>query len=92
MAAHVPERMCIACRTRRPQRELIRLARRDGTVEIDAGRHRAGRGAYLCRRTACVTQAMKRQALRRALGGEMAEATAAALWQAACGDGDRQSD
>lgn len=89
MADAKPERMCIACRTRRPQGELLRLARREGVVQMDAGRRRMGRGAYLCRSAACLAQALKRQAFRRVLGGELAEATAAAL-RAACGEEDRR--
>jgi len=46
---HIPQRTCVACRTVKAKRELIRLVRiSDGSVEVDTGGKRAGRGAYLC--------------------------------------------
>lgn len=64
-------RMCVACRTRRPQQELIRLTRHPaGGLRVDAARRAPGRGAYLCADVRCLQQAAKRGALRRALGCE----------------------
>ena len=46
---HIPQRTCVACRKVRTKRELIRLVRvSDGSVEVDTGGKKAGRGAYLC--------------------------------------------
>ena len=46
---HVPQRTCIACRTTRSKRELIRIVRTpEGEIVIDPTGKRAGRGAYLC--------------------------------------------
>ena len=51
---HPPQRTCVACRQVRPKRELIRLVRlADGSVEIDVGTSKAGRGGYLCRQREC---------------------------------------
>jgi predicted RNA-binding protein YlxR (DUF448 family) len=48
-AKHVPQRMCLACRQVKPKRELVRLVRvSGGSIEIDPGGKKAGRGAYLC--------------------------------------------
>lgn len=44
---HVPQRICIACRTVAGKRGLVRLVRVDGRVEVDPTGKRAGRGAYL---------------------------------------------
>ena len=53
-AKHVPQRTCIACRKVKAKRELIRLVRiSDGSVEVDTGGKKAGRGAYLCREAEC---------------------------------------
>jgi len=39
----------VACRQVKAKRELIRLVRlANGSVEVDAGGKKAGRGAYLC--------------------------------------------
>ena len=45
----LPQRTCVACRKVKAKRELIRLVRiADGSVEVDTGEKKAGRGAYLC--------------------------------------------
>ena len=65
---HVPVRMCITCRRSDAKRGLFRLVRdAEGRVTVDATGKRAGRGAYLCDKTACWEQALKRHGLERAL-------------------------
>ena len=50
----MPQRTCVACREVKAKRELIRLVRvPDGSVEVDIGGKKAGRGAYLCRAQKC---------------------------------------
>lgn len=64
-----PVRTCVACRTRRPQRTLVRLRRRsDGVVVPAVGRRTQGRSAYLCPTHTCFARAARRRALERALG------------------------
>ena len=44
----------MACRKVKAKQELIRLVRiSDGSVEVDTGGKKAGRGAYLCRSQGC---------------------------------------
>ena len=51
---HVPQRTCVACRQTGDQRTFVRLVRMpDGTVQVDEQGKAPGRGAYLCRTTAC---------------------------------------
>src|SRR5512138_2153189 len=51
---HIPQRTCIACRTVRAKRELVRVVRTtENHVEADATGKKAGRGAYLCRQRDC---------------------------------------
>jgi hypothetical protein len=60
--------MCVACRTSRPKRELQRVVRTpDRDVVLDPTGRLAGRGAYVCLGTDCLTQAIKKGALARAL-------------------------
>ena len=60
--------MCVACRTHRPKRQLVRLVRTPaGEVLVDTTGKLAGRGAYLCLDDACWTLAERRRALARAL-------------------------
>lgn len=65
-----PERQCIGCGRRGPQSEFLRLAveMRGGEARVlpaGAGGH-VGRGAYLCRRQACLDRALHRNAFQRA--------------------------
>lgn len=58
----------MACRQVRPKRELRRLVRiSDGSVEVDAGGKRAGRGAYLCQAPGCWEVGLKGSRLEYAL-------------------------
>lgn len=64
----IPQRMCIACRTRRNKRDLIRVVRTPvATVEIDRTGKKPGRGVYVCPDPACLTKAAKEKTLERAL-------------------------
>ena len=64
----IPTRTCVACRTSRPKRELLRVVRTpDAQVAVDESGRVAGRGAYICRDEACITRAIERGALARAL-------------------------
>ena len=76
--AHVPARTCVACRTERPKRELVRLVKgAEGAVAVDPTGKLNGRGAYLCQDLACWTQAQRRKAVERALKVSLDEAA----WQ-----------
>ncbi|MBI4785534.1 MAG: YlxR family protein [Chloroflexi bacterium] len=56
---HIPQRTCIACRTVRAKRELVRVVRTaDNKVEADATGKKSGRGAYLCRQRECWEEAL----------------------------------
>ena len=67
-ARRVPTRSCVACRTSRPKRDLVRIVRTpDGQMKIDDSGRLAGRGAYLCRDATCWSLAAERGALGRAL-------------------------
>jgi uncharacterized protein len=79
-ALRAPVRMCVACRTVRPQDELLRVARTPNGVCADGETRRPGRGAYVCPDTDCIATARRRDAslLRRALrGGSGSEIDAA---------------
>ncbi len=64
----VPSRTCVACRTVRPKRELMRVVRTPaGEIILDASGRAPGRGAYVCRTIACLDKAIAKGALSRAL-------------------------
>jgi predicted RNA-binding protein YlxR (DUF448 family) len=65
---HIPERTCVACRTERPKRHLVRLVRLpEGGVAVDKTGRKAGRGAYLCPAQECWRLAKARKSLDQAL-------------------------
>ena len=64
----LPQRTCIACRATTDKRELVRVVRAPaGLVEVDLTGKKAGRGAYLCRRSGCWEAAFKKDRLGVAL-------------------------
>jgi uncharacterized protein len=89
---HIPERTCVACRSLRPKREMVRVVRTpDGAVEVDLTGKKSGRGAYLCRAQGCWQAALRRKGLERALKIELSPSDREALTtfgnqQAAIGD------
>ena len=68
MPKTVPLRQCLGCREQKPKNELIRVVRSpEGEVSLDFRGKAPGRGAYLCRNSACLKKALKSKALDRAL-------------------------
>ena len=68
MAKKIPMRMCVSCREMQPKKELIRVVRTpEGAVILDTTGRANGRGAYLCKKSACLEKAIKSRALERAL-------------------------
>ncbi len=45
---HIPIRQCIACRQRRPKRELLRIVLTPMGPVLDPTGRKPGRGAYVC--------------------------------------------
>lgn len=63
----MPERMCVGCRGRAPQGDLVRLVASADGVVVDRSRTAPGRGAYLHPVPACLDRALRTRALGRAL-------------------------
>jgi len=58
----------VACRTSRAKRDLRRIVRTPtGDVVVDPTGRLAGRGAYVCQDTDCLSIAIRKGALSRAL-------------------------
>lgn len=63
----LPLRMCIGCMEMKPKTELIRIVKEpQGSVTLDATGKKNGRGAYICRSSACLERATKAKKLERA--------------------------
>lgn len=68
MAKKIPMRQCLGCREMRPKRELVRVVRSpEGEISIDFRGKAPGRGAYVCRDSNCLKQALRSRALERNL-------------------------
>ena len=45
-----PQRTCIACKSVKDKKELIRIVRtKEGEIELDPTGRKNGRGAYICK-------------------------------------------
>ena len=70
---HVPERTCVACGSKRPKRELVRVASSPlGEVSLDPTGKAPGRGAYVCG-PKCWDSALGRGRLERSLGKSLSK-------------------
>lgn len=62
-------RTCSACREKAQKSELLRIVRTpEGNIVFDRSRKMNGRGAYLCRKPACLEKAKKSSSIRNSLG------------------------
>ncbi len=69
---HVPLRTCVACRTKGPQQDFVRVTRlKDATLVAGPSRAVGGRGAYLCRKIECFETGLERGTLERSLKGRI---------------------
>lgn len=63
---HIPMRMCIGCREKKSKKEMIRVVRSsEGQISLDATGKKSGRGAYVCKDTACFQKMRKSRNLER---------------------------
>jgi uncharacterized protein len=62
-----PERTCVGCGRKAPQRDLVRFVAPDGTLRLDPTRRSPGRGAYVHPRLSCYERAVDRRAFSRSL-------------------------
>lgn len=67
-----PTRKCIGCNESFPKKELLRIVRSpEGDVSIDPSGKKSGRGAYICKSTACFRKAYKANRLAHSLEAEI---------------------
>lgn len=68
----VPERRCVGCGGTFLKKDLLRVVRSpEGEISIDFSGKKSGRGAYLCKNSACLKKARKTGVLKRALECEI---------------------
>ena len=66
MEKKVPIRTCIACKTAKPKKELIRVVKFNDQIKLDLTGKLNGRGAYVCNDENCIQKLKKQKLLNRA--------------------------
>ena len=61
----VPLRMCIACKSSKPKRELIRIVKNDDGIVLDKTGKLNGRGSYICNDQECMNKLIKQKVLNK---------------------------
>ena len=70
----IPMGMCVGCREMKPKRELLRVVRSpEGEVSFDLTGRKPGRGAYVCPNADCLTHAVRKKQLERAVSAPVSE-------------------
>ena len=62
----IPMRTCIACRSEKPKRELVRVVKFGENISLDVTGKANGRGAYVCNDKECIAKLKKQKLLNRA--------------------------
>lgn len=78
-----PQRMCLACRTMKDKRDLIRVVKSADGVKLDRTFKAAGRGAYICSDPECIGKVKKHRLLNKAFKCEVDESVYLAVEEAA---------
>ena len=64
----VPVRRCVGCGEHLPKAELVRVLRTpEGEVTLDLTGKKSGRGAYICKKAACLKKARKSRRIESSL-------------------------
>ena len=66
MEKKVPSRTCIACRTAKPKKELVRIVKFNDQIKLDLTGKLNGRGAYICNDENCIRKLKKQKLLNKA--------------------------
>ena len=67
MDKKIPQRKCVGCREAHDKKDLIRIVRsKEGVISLDESGKANGRGAYVCKKKACLERAVKTKGLDRA--------------------------
>ncbi len=83
----IPMRTCIACRTEKPKKELIRIVKsKEGVFSVDKTGKLNGRGAYSCNDKNCIEKICKKNLLNHAFEMEVSKEVYAKIAEEFFGD------
>jgi predicted RNA-binding protein YlxR (DUF448 family) len=77
---HRPQRMCISCRLRKPQAELIRIGYNE-KGELGVQKFAIGRSCYVCPQDKCIGPLFEKSKLDRAIKKNISDLDRAKLKQ-----------
>ena len=68
----IPMRQCIACREKKPKREMLRVVKNAaGEIRLDFSGKLPGRGAYICDSAACIAKLRKNRLLHKTFSADV---------------------
>jgi predicted RNA-binding protein YlxR (DUF448 family) len=73
MEKKIPMRTCIACRTEKPKKELIRVVKYGEEISLDLTGKANGRGAYVCNDKECIAKLKKQKLLNRTFSCQISD-------------------
>ena len=74
MEKKVPLRKCLGCMSSFPKKDLVRVVKTpEGEVVLDLSGKKSGRGAYICKNSACLKKAIKSKRIQNNLETELPE-------------------
>lgn len=67
-------RTCIACRTAKDKKEMLRIVRAtDGNIKLDFTGKASGRGAYICDDPKCIEKCVRQMLIERVLDAPVSD-------------------
>ena len=81
----VPLRMCMACRERKPKKEMLRVVKNDSGIHLDFTGKAQGRGAYLCNSEACLKKLLRYKLVNKTFSCDAGEEVYKAIEEEFCG-------
>lgn len=85
MEKKVPMRTCIACRSVKPKKELVRIVKTNDGIILDYSGKVNGRGAYVCNSAECMEKLKKNKLLNKTFSCNVDDATYQKLLEALLG-------
>lgn len=81
MEKKIPMRTCIACRTEKPKKELVRVVKFGEEIKLDLTGKANGRGAYVCNDKECIAKLKKQKMLNRAFSCQVEDSVYDAIME-----------
>lgn len=63
----IPQRKCSSCGLKKDKNNLLRIVRNDCGISLDLSGKMNGRGAYICKDSKCINDAIKKNKLSNIL-------------------------